>query len=281
MQKLIIFLVFSIPTLVVAADAPAEAPKVYQMDMFSLTSFGLAIAALILSIFMGWLSWEFYKKSTEASEKSQQAVVKIETAVLSIQSEITEIVRRAVGYWTEADSEEDTNEAQALATKVEELSSQIKTLAGSAANKVELEGKLAELVHMQKNQAAVLNASIKEAKVRAIFPSVERGTLADVTHNILSNTDTEKTGELIIKVLRPSKVVTATTKFSPPFSGKPKLEVHLVDEEAKSVRLSSGVGAHSDFNVHLTVGGGLVEPGTYVAKYKATLTNTTTDTENH
>ncbi|MGH7942481.1 MAG: hypothetical protein ACREE6_09930 [Limisphaerales bacterium] len=275
MLRLILLLVFSIPALAVAADATGEAQKVYQMDMFSLISFGLAIAALVLSIFMGWLSWEFYKKSTEASAKSQEAVVKIEAAVLSIQSEITEIVRRAVGYWTGADSEDYANDAEALATKVEELSSQIKTLAGSAANKEELEGKLAELVRMQKNQAATLSASIKEAKVRAIFPSVERGTLADVTHNILSNTDTEKTGELVIKVLRPSKVVTATAKFSPPFSGKPKLEVNLVDEETKPVRLSFGIGAHSDFNVHLTASGGLVEPGTYVAKYKATLTGTT------
>jgi CHASE3 domain sensor protein len=282
MQRLIILLVLSIPALAVAADAPGEAPKVYQMDMFSLISFGLAIAALVLSLFMGWLSWEFYKKSTEASEKSQQAVVKIETAVLSIQSEITEIVRQAVGYWTGADSPDDANVAEALAAKVEELSEQIKALAGNAANKQELEGKLAELVRMQRSQAAALSASIKEAKVRAIFPSVERGTLADVTHNMLSNTDNEKTGELVIKVLRPSKVITSTAKFSPPFAELPKLEVYFVDGDAKSVRLSSGVGAHSDFNVHLNGnGGGLVEPGTYVVKYKATINGTTVGTETH
>lgn len=263
-----------VPSVVLAADnTPVEPSKIYQMDMFSIISFALAIAALILSLFMAWLSWEFYKKSTEASNKSNEAVVKIETAVLSIQSEITEIVRRAVGYWTGTDSEEDVDDAAALATKVEELSTQIKALAGDAAKKHELEAKLAEMVAMQKSQAAALNASIKEAKVRAIFPSVERDAVADVTHNILSNTETEKTGELVIKVLRPSKVVTSTAKFSPPFTTPPKLEAHLVDVETKSVRLSSGVGLGSNFNVHLTSNGGLVAPGTYVVKYKATLVN--------
>ena len=271
MQKNIIFLILLVPSLALAADAPVETPKTYQMDMFSIISFALAITALILSLFMAWLSWEFYKKSTEASDKSQQAVIKIEMAVLNIQSDITEIVRRAVGFWTGSDSEEDENDAAALASKVEELSGQIKALAGNAANKQELEAKLSEMVAMQKSQAAALSASIKEAKVRAIFPSIERDAVADLTHNILTNTDTEKTGELVIKVLRPSKVVTSTAKFSPPFTGTPKLDVQLVDCANKSIRLTSGVGIRSTFNVHLTTHVGFVEPGTYLVKYKAAL----------
>jgi hypothetical protein len=271
MKKKITFLILLVPSLALATDATIEPPKTYQMDMFSIISFALAIAALILALFMAWLSWEFYKKSTEASEKSQQAVVKIETAVLNIQSDITEIVRRAVGFWTGAESEDEVNDAAVLASKVEELSAQIKSLAGNAANKQEIENKLAEMVTMQKTQAAALSASIKEAKVRAIFPSVERDAVADLTHNPLTNTDNEKTGELIINVLRPSKVVTSTAKFSPPFIGTPKLDVHLVDAANKPVRLSSGVGLRSNFNVHLTSNGGFVEPGTYIVKYKATL----------
>jgi len=270
-QKMITLFVLFFPSLALAADSPAEPSKIYQMDMFSIISFALAIAALILSVFMAWLSWEFYKKSTEASEKSQLAVVKIETAVLNVQSDITEIVRQAVGFWTGADSDIDENDAEALALKVEELSAQIKALAGNAANKQELESKLAEMVTMQKQQAAALSASIKEAKIRAIFPSVERDAIANLTHNIQTNTDNEKTGELVIKVLRPAKVVTQTAKFSPPFKGTPKLDVQLIDAESKPVRLSSGVGLGSNFNVHLTTNGGLVEPGTYIVKYKATL----------
>jgi hypothetical protein len=257
-----------------AAEAAPEAPKVYQMDLFSLISFALAIAALVLSIFMAWLSWEFYKKSTEASEKTQQAVTKIETAVLSIQSEITEIVRRAVGYWTDGGaSEESANQNAELAAKVEELSVQIQTVTGSAANKQDLEEKLAELVRLQREQVSALSASVVEAKAKAFFPSIDKGPVAQMTQSMLTNTDTEKSGELIITVLRPSQIATATGKFSPPFPNLPELEVQLTSapsSDLSKLAVNSGVGKTTDFNIHLISRSGLLETGTYVVRYKAT-----------
>lgn len=179
--------------LCLAADAGNDAAKVYQMDLFSIISFALAIAALVLSIFMGWLSWEFYKKSTEASEKTQQAVTKIEAAVLGVQSDLTEIVRRAVGYWTDGGaSEEVADQNAALTLKVEELSAQIQTISGSNANKQELEAKLAELVKLQKEQISNLSSSILDAKAKAFFPSIDKGPVVQLTQNSKINTASER-----------------------------------------------------------------------------------------
>ncbi|KAF0164472.1 MAG: hypothetical protein FD157_2079 [Rhodocyclaceae bacterium] len=259
--------------LCLAADAGNDAAKVYQMDLFSIISLALAIAALVLSIFMGWLSWEFYKKSTDASEKTQQAVTKIEAAVLGVQSDITEIVRRAVGYWTDGGtSEEVADQNAALTQKVEELSAQIQTISGTTTNKQELEAKLAELVQLQKDQISNLSSSILDAKAKAFFPSIDKGPVVQLTQSSHINTDSEKTGELAIEVLRPSKIATATGKFTPPFTSLPSLSVELVSGPASDlseITVTSGVGKTFDFNVHLKGRTGLLASGTYVVKYTA------------
>lgn len=256
-----------------AAETSSETPRMYQLDLFSLISFGLAIAAFSVSIFMGWLSWEFYKKSKESSDQTQQAVTKIETAVLSIQSEITEIVRRAVGYWTGGDTNQEAVDlSAALNSRVDELSAQIKELAGANGGKEGLEPKLAELIQLQKDQIANLTSSMVDAKAKAIFPSIDRGPAAQITQSIQTNTEIEKTGELIINVLRPSKNATATGKFTPQFATVPELNVELIGapiSDLSKILLSSGVGKTSDFNVHLIGKSGLLDVGTYVVKYTA------------
>jgi len=256
-----------------AAETVSEAPRIYQLDLFSLISFGLAIAAFSVSIFMGWLSWEFYKKSKESSDQTQQAVTKIETAVLSIQSEITEIVRRAVGYWTGGDTNQEAVDlSAALNSRVDELSAQIKELAGANGGKEGLEPKLAELIQLQKDQIANLTSSMVDVKAKAIFPSIDRGPAAQITQSIQTNTETEKSGELIINVLRPSKNATATGKFTPQFASVPELKVELIGaptSDLSKLLLSSGVGKTSDFNVRLIGKSGLLDVGTYVVKYIA------------
>lgn len=256
-----------------ATDPVSDSSKIYQMDLFSIMSFALAIAALLLSIFMAWLSWEFYKKSTDASEKTQQAVTKIEAAVLGVQSDITEIVRRAVGYWTDGGASDDTvDQAAALLQKVDELSAQIQTVSGTAANKLELEAKLSELVQLQKEQISNLSNTILEAKAKAIFPSLDRGPVAQLAQTVVSNSNNEKSGELHINVLRPAKTATATGKFAPPFSSLPSLSVALLsgpDSNLSDINVAFGVGKTSDFNVHLTARTGVLSPGIYIVKYTA------------
>lgn len=256
-----------------AAEAVIEARNIYQMDIFSIISFALAIAAFIVSIFMGWLSWEFYKKSTEASDKTQQAVTKIETAVLSIQSEITEIVRRAVGYWTgDATPDVVSDQGAALAEKFEELSVKIQALNGAEGSKADIESKLSELIQLQRDQVATLTSSVVDAKAKALFPSIDRGPVSLVTQSTQTNGMSEKSGELIINVIRPSKIATATGKFSPAFEMVPDVSVDLIaspSSDMSNLSITVGVGKPSDFNVHLIGKSGLLETGTYVIRYSA------------
>lgn len=263
------------PVLAKQASAPVA---VYQMDLFSIISFGLAIAALIISLLMGWLSWEFYKKSADSSERSQQAVTKIETAVLSIQSEITEIVRQAVTHWTGGADVQDVEQAVELTQKYDELAAQIAAVSDTAANKEELENKFTEFVELQREQTAALTTTIAEAKARAIFPSIaDRGPVVESVHTVSVNTEREMSGRFVLEVLRPSRVVTVNEKFAAPFKGATSLNVTLISPSGVNpvgARLSSGIGRHGDFNVHLhPVGGsttGYVQPGKYVIDYQAT-----------
>ena len=277
-KHLLIFAIVTASSVASAAEAmpvATEAVKMYQLDLFSIISFALAIAAFVISIFMGWLSWEFYKKSASDSEKTQQAVTKIETAVLSIQSEITEIVRRAVGYWTGSEETSDVvNQSSALTSKVEELASQIKSLSGASANKPDLDAKLAELVQLQKEQVLAFSNTVTDARVRALFPSVDRGPVSQVTISFDSNSENLKSGDLIINVLRPSKIATATCKFNPSFTKIPELKVELCGTPGSTpskVHIKSGVGQNSDFNVHLISADGLLQTGEYVVKFIASL----------
>jgi len=260
------------------AEGAASSPiATYQMDLFSIISFALSIAGFVISIFLGWLSWEFYKQSSATSEKSQEAVTKIETAVLGIQSDITEIVRQAVGQWTGNGSAQETSETSALNGKFEELAAQIKLVSGSAANKEEMEAKLAEVIQMQREQIANLTASANEAKARALFPSIaDRGPVSEVTHTVTSSNGDVRTGQLVINVLRPSKVVTATVAFEPPINWPPTIEAKVVNEQGlmpNFLKVTCGLGSEQHFNIHLMhQGGGLlapatVQPGTYVVEY--------------
>ena len=276
-KHILAFAILTANSATLAADAgpTADAVKMYQLDLFSIISFGLAIAAFIVSIFMGWLSWEFYKKSATDSEKTQQAVTKIETAVLSIQSEITEIVRRAVGYWTGSEETSDVvNQSSALTSKVEELASQIKLLSGASANKPDLDAKLAELVQLQKEQVVAFSNTVTDARVRALFPSVDRGPVSQVTISFDSNLENLKSGELIVNVLRPSKIATATCKFYQSFTKLPELKVELLripGSDLSKVQIKSGVGKSSEFNVHLISSEGLLQPGEYIIKFTASI----------
>ncbi|MCF7520963.1 hypothetical protein L4G92_02700 [Neisseria sp. ZJ106] len=251
----------------------------YQMDLFSIISFALAIAAFILSIFMAWLSWDIYKKSTEAATQTQAAVTKIETAVLNIQSEITEIVRRAVGYWTGGDGvgENFTEQNIELTSKIEELLSQIQSLPG--AGKQIAEDKLMEISRLQQEQVSALTASLVETKTKALVPSYKmQSSVAKVKQNISSRTDQEECGVLIIEVIGKTKITTATGKFTPPFSDIPKLDnVELAtspyksEEQEKQLKVTQGCGKTTDFNVHINSNSGMLEPGFYIIRYTARL----------
>lgn len=260
------------------ALADGASNSTYQLDLFSLISFGLSIASLVVTVFLGWLSWQFYVQSNTTAEKSQEAVAKIESAVTGIQSDIKEIVRQAVDQWTGGPAAQDVIEAGAFNAKLEELAAQMNQLAGNAANKEEMERKIAEVFQVQREQMSNLAAAANEAKARALFPSIsERGPVSEFTHTVLPAKEKTRKGQLVITVHRPTKVVTHTFVFEPQVKWPPLVSARLVNEDPLKLsflRVTCGLGHEQQMNVHLMAQGGLlgsatVQPGTYVIEYEA------------
>lgn len=260
------------------AFADSAEKSTYQLDLFSLISFGLSIASLIVTVFLGWLSWQFYVQSNKTAEKSQEAVAKIESAVTGIQSDIKEIVRQAVDQWTGGPAAQDVIEAGAFNAKLEELAAQINQLAGNAANKEEMEKKIAEIFQVQREQMSNLAAAANEAKARALFPSIaDRGPASEFTHTVLPAKEKARKGQLVITVHRPTKVVTHTFVFEPHVKWPPLVSARLVNDDPLKLsflRVTCGLGHEQQINVHLMAQGGLlgsstVQPGTYVVEYEA------------
>ncbi|MDZ7641683.1 MAG: hypothetical protein U5J62_06655 [Desulfurivibrio sp.] len=269
------FLVFMIlcTNAAFGSEADEGVAKMYTIDLFSILSFALAIAAFFVSGFLGWLSWQFYTKSSEVSEKTNEAVSRVETSISGIQSDITEIVRRAVGYWVGgSEVSEAPEQIDELNNKIEELRAQIAALGEGKPEAQDIEKKFDDLLKFQQNQMRHLSSSLFDAKVRSIFPSADKGPAVELSQNTTKNDPEDKRGQLIIEVTRPVKVATATGKFSPPFDDIPELSVDLESSpygDRGEVMISSGVGKTSDFNVHLKCSGGLLKSGQYVVNYTA------------
>lgn len=264
-----LFFVFGI--LFSSGNAIASSDKIYQMDLFSIISFGLAVAAFALSIFMAWLSWKFYEKSAQDSKDTQASVVKIETAVLGIQSNITEIVRQAVGQWTSGTN----NSSHEYNEKFEELSELIKNSSDSS----EVQSGVRELINLIQEQN---KSYLAEARAKAIFPSInvsdeilsrQISPVSQFSQEILLNTEQEKSGRLIIDILRDSKIATITGKFHPAFKNIPEeFSAKLVSapmEDFNDIVLTYGVGKVFDFNIHLKSRSGNLPLGSYIIEYKA------------
>lgn len=267
MKLFILFFIFSSTALASSTTAPSD-NLVYKMDLFSIISFGLAIAAFALSVFMGWLSWKFYEKSSDDSRKTQGSVVKIETAVLGVQSNITEIVKQAVAQWTAGSNIQPFD----YRDKMEELFK----LARGESNSSEIQEALKNL------EQTILehNTSyLAELRAKAIFPSIDTGLISQsgpvsrFSQNVQVNTEEENSGELNIEVLRESKIATISGKFEPAFKSIPKeFSAELISapvENKDDISVTYGVGKVFDFNIHLKHKLGYLPIGNYVVKYKA------------
>ena len=80
----------------VDSSISSQVHKIYQLDLFSIINFGLSIAALMVTCFMGLLSWLFYKESKKDSESTQKAVIKIEDLVDNIHHDMMDIIRKVI-----------------------------------------------------------------------------------------------------------------------------------------------------------------------------------------
>lgn len=245
----VVFLLIS--SLYSPAWASENQSKTYALDMFSLISFGLAIAALVLSIFMAWLSWQFYVKSTEAADKTNETVTKIETLVAGVQTNITEIVQRAVGYWIESGGGDgQVNQSkQEVYEKIDALEKSIQTAGtGDTVN-------LLKEVSALKGQLDELGRGIRESQIKTLFPNIEADVQVVKSSQEITNSDVnEQAGILRINVMRPTKIATGSVKFTPSFSRTPTITANLIGspyDDFSEISAKPGTPGLRGCNVHL------------------------------
>lgn len=251
-----------------SGEATQVAARVYQLDMFSLISFGLAITALLLAFFMAWLSWEFYKRSKESSDKTNETVTRVETLIAGVQSNITEIVNRAVNHWiaTGGGDGQINQSKQEIYEKLGELEKAIQS-----GGNVDSEGLLKEVATL-KSQFDELGRGIRESQIKALFPtSVDEAPALRYEQQVTRADDKEQSGMLRISVLRPTRVATAAVRFDPVFSTPPELNANLVDspyEDTSEISAKAGTPSTRTGNIHLN-SPSILRPGTYTFEYVA------------
>jgi len=250
------------------AEETQNTSKIYQLDFFSLISFGLAITALLLSFFMAWLSWEFYKKSTEASDKTNETVTRVETLVSGIQANISEIVQRAVSHWI-ASGGGDGQVNQSKLEVYEKLSELEQSIQKGGNGNTE---NLLQDVSALKNQLDELGRGIRESQIKALFPNiVDESPTLKYSQELTHANNTEQAGVLKITVLRPTNLATAPLKFTPPFEKAPELTATLISspyEDTSSISAKPGTPSQRVCNFHLNSSSNL-KTGEYVIEFLA------------
>lgn len=249
----------------IAQDASlVSTPKLYSFDSFSLLSFGLTITALLLSFFMAWLSWEFYKKSVEASEKTHETVTKIEGIVAGVQSSISEIVNKAVTHWVEGGDASRIGEVnEDLMQRLQALETAISQGGGSDQS---------ELINAVRAQVEQLSRSSREMQIKSIFPSY--GTekkVVEASQEITSSEERSQTGLLRIKIVQPTKIATATLRFEPPFDEPPEVTASLITSpltDTSGITAKPGTPSRKSCNFHINSSSDLPE-GEYVFEFNA------------
>lgn len=260
------------PAICVAETVANSSSKTYELDMFSLISFGLAIAALALSFFMAWLSWQFYVKSTQATDKTNETVTKIETLVAGIQANITEIVQRTVSYWIESGGGDGqvTKSKQEVYERINELEQAIQKAGASGGDTASLLQDVSAL----KTQLDELGRGIRESQIKNLFPTLEPEVqVIKYTQETTNSDSKEQAGLLRINVIRPTKIATAPVKFSPSFDTPPDLMATLISspyEDASTISAKPGTPGMRGCNIHLNSATPL-KAGEYVFEFLATL----------
>lgn len=269
-QFTIIALMFSSSVCLAETEVNASS-RLYQLDMFSLISFGLAIAALALSFFMAWLSWQFYVKSTQATDKTNETVTKIETLVAGIQANITEIVQRTVSYWIESGGGDGqvTKSKQEVYEKINEIEQTIQKAGAGGGDTVSLLKDVSAL----KTQLDELGRGIRESQIKNLFPTLDPEIqVIKYTQEITNSGTKEQAGLLRINVMRPTKIATAPVKFSPTFNVPPSLTANLISspyEDASTISAKPGTPGLGGCNIHLN-GNAPLKVGEYVFEFLVT-----------
>ncbi|MFK3718673.1 hypothetical protein ACI2J9_03625 [Pseudomonas fulva] len=238
--------------------------KVYKLDLFSVISFGLAIAAFLLSLFAAWISWEFYKKSTDALDQVHASVNKIENVVGGVQNNITEIVQIAVKHWTQSAGAANTEIMENL---IEEMKAELETLKAAAP---EVEAKVNTAI-------ARMERDVATAQEKVAFPfsglqSQQVGPAIYVSQNMVLDEPGRLEGYITFKINRPTKNASCKLRVKNSIDEVKSVDLQMEHQPeyavGQSIKLRQGVDQHGALNIHLA-GGSPIPVGEYIVKVKA------------
>ena len=141
----------------------SQIQKIYQLDLFSIINFGLSIAALIVTCFMGLLSWLFYKESKKDSDSTQKALGKIEKLATNIEADMMDIIRSIIANMTNNISGSTlVNDGGVLMNKVEDISRRLDEVSvgmeKEQSGKKEISDLISEFKNIVKEQSELQNA---------------------------------------------------------------------------------------------------------------------------
>lgn len=165
---------FLFPLIALAIDPENRSSEnIYHLDLFSVLSFALAIASLLISFFMAWLSWEFHKMATADSNTTNQALTKIQDMSQTIQSNMMDIINKAIEHWTNNDLNGRVEDKSfELIKKVEEISSKIDILAKSKSNGEDITSNLNEVTKEMRGQLKQIHELTQETNAKSAIISV-------------------------------------------------------------------------------------------------------------
>ena len=244
----------------------------YQIDIFSLVSFGLTITSIILSFFFGILSLFFYKLSASSTEKSIESVSRIETAINGIQSNISAIIDKAVEQWVGSSS----SQADATQEHFDKTVSEIENFVKDKSPEEDKSDILLQISDL-KTQMDNFVRDTRMNQARFFLSPISRTSGTDLiqvnqTNNIAN--DELATGIINIKITRPTHLATATIHFSPKLKNIPTIETKLLMSpytNPKEISAKPGSPSTMGCNFHLNAKD-LLLAGEYVVEYTAKVT---------
>lgn len=141
--------------------------QIYRMDLFSLINFGLSIAALFVTCFMGLLSWLFYRESKRDSDNTQNAVVRIELLAKNIETNMMDIIRRIIA--SIADNNNRPTGIDILENKIAELNGRFDSeLSGKLGSAGGLREEIINLISELKSQTDNLKKAEEHIKIKSL-----------------------------------------------------------------------------------------------------------------
>ena len=158
--------------------------QIFHLDLFSIINFGLSIAAIVITCFMGYLSFKFYNESKKDFESTQKTLVRIESLASNIEVNMMDIIRRIISAIS-SDSTQ-ANGMDTIEKKIDNLSQQFdKTLSEKIPDHNPLKKEVTDLFTEMKNQADSLKKSGNDLKIKSLESVLDKIDQGRDTYKIL------------------------------------------------------------------------------------------------